>query len=173
LNARESVATDTPLSFASSLIVVIRSAPSGNASGATLRVPSRVCQDVENLCVRQGRHLDDDERAILDALLAVDFPGAAALRAQARAVRVAGRACGCGCPSITLTVPRGAPKAHVVGRVPVSASGRDGSGTHVGVLLHVVDGELHEIEAYDVEGSGAPAYGWPLLETLRAGPDEA
>ncbi|MEU4163656.1 hypothetical protein [Actinoplanes sp. NPDC026670] len=46
-----------------------------------------------------SRELTDRERAVLTALLAVDFVGAAALREQAAAVRVVD-GCPCGCPTI-------------------------------------------------------------------------
>ncbi|MFC4068500.1 hypothetical protein [Actinoplanes subglobosus] len=46
-----------------------------------------------------SRMLTGRERAVLEALLAVDFDGAPALRGQAAGVRVVG-GCGCGCPSI-------------------------------------------------------------------------
>jgi hypothetical protein len=52
-----------------------------------------------------NRALTDRERAVLDALLAVEFEGVAALREQARTARVVGM-CDCGCPSITFeTMP--------------------------------------------------------------------
>lgn len=50
------------------------------------------------------RPLTDRERAVLDALLAVEFPGVETLRAQA--VEVVG-VCGCGCPSIDFQRGRG------------------------------------------------------------------
>jgi hypothetical protein len=46
-----------------------------------------------------SRELTVRERAVLAALLAVDFDGAPALRAQAAGARVVD-GCGCGCPSI-------------------------------------------------------------------------
>ncbi|BEL04908.1 hypothetical protein Q0Z83_030990 [Actinoplanes sichuanensis] len=46
-----------------------------------------------------SRELTERERAVLTALLAVDFEGAAVLREQAAAVRVVG-GCACGCPTI-------------------------------------------------------------------------
>lgn len=45
------------------------------------------------------RPLTGRERAVLDALLAVEFDGVAELREQAKSVGVIGT-CGCGCPSI-------------------------------------------------------------------------
>lgn len=46
-----------------------------------------------------SRPLTQRERAVLDALLAPDFPGVEALRTEAEDVEVVG-GCGCGCPSI-------------------------------------------------------------------------
>lgn len=45
------------------------------------------------------RPLTSRERAVLDALLAVEFDGVDELRKQAKSARVVGT-CGCGCPSI-------------------------------------------------------------------------
>ncbi|MBO3741674.1 hypothetical protein [Actinoplanes flavus] len=53
-----------------------------------------------------ARPLTERERAVLDALLATDFDGAAALRRQAAGVQVTG-GCGCGCPSIDFRAGRG------------------------------------------------------------------
>lgn len=46
-----------------------------------------------------GRPLTERERAVLHALLSVDFEGVEELRKQAKTARVVGT-CGCGCPSI-------------------------------------------------------------------------
>jgi hypothetical protein len=54
----------------------------------------------------EPRPLTSRERAILDLLLAADFPAAEALREQAKAVEVIG-ICGCGCPSIDFVTGRG------------------------------------------------------------------
>jgi hypothetical protein len=120
-----------------------------------------------------AREPNRDERGILDALLTIDFPGRDALRAQAAAVAVTGAACGCGCPSVSLAVHRSLRPAPVGDRVPVSGHGPDANGVHVGVLLRVVDGYLHELEAYDVEGSDADRYDWPDLASFRVGVDMA
>ncbi|WIM92522.1 hypothetical protein ACTOB_004465 [Actinoplanes oblitus] len=47
----------------------------------------------------EPRALTERERAVLDALLAVDFEGVEELRRQAAEAQVVG-ACGCGCPSV-------------------------------------------------------------------------
>lgn len=52
------------------------------------------------------RQLTARERAVLDLLLASDFPAAEALREQAKTVEVV-EICGCGCPSIDFVRGRG------------------------------------------------------------------
>lgn len=54
----------------------------------------------------EPRPLTSRERAVLDLLLAADFPAAEALRAQAKTVEVVDT-CGCGCPSIDFVTGRG------------------------------------------------------------------
>ncbi|MEV4277629.1 hypothetical protein [Actinoplanes xinjiangensis] len=54
----------------------------------------------------ESRELTGRERAVLAALLAVDFDGAAALREQAAGTRVVA-GCACGCPSIEFEAGRG------------------------------------------------------------------
>ncbi|WIM99724.1 hypothetical protein ACTOB_003385 [Actinoplanes oblitus] len=53
-----------------------------------------------------ARPLTQRERAVLDALLAVDFPDVATLRCQAMEIVVVDT-CGCGCPSIDFQRGRG------------------------------------------------------------------
>ena len=67
------------------------------------------------------RALSAAERAVLDVMLAEDFPGAAELRQQADAVVVSG-VCGCGCPSVNLEVRGDVPLAQVTSRTPINAN---------------------------------------------------
>ena len=60
--------------------------------------------DNHSLKFDEPRPLSLAELAILNALLASDFLGAAELRAQLPAVTVVGN-CDCGCPSVDLVVP--------------------------------------------------------------------
>lgn len=75
------------------------------------------------------RRLTAPEQAILDALLGLEFVGAAALREQARSVVVTAR-CECGCPGVDLAVqdvaaPLWADGADVVeGEAKVPVEGR-------------------------------------------------
>jgi hypothetical protein len=106
-----------------------------------------------------------EERAILEFLLAKRFPGRDQLLAQLDQVLVTGSSCGCGCDSVGLAVSRSAPAATVSERVPTDAFGRDPSGVQVGVLLHVIDGYMAELEFYST--TDASGFGRPTLDSMR------
>ena len=91
------------------------------------------------------RALSDVERAVLDFLLGVDFPGASELRIQARHVVVTAR-CECGCPTFELAVDQPlAVRANVAEPIPVEA--RSSSDDHLNeLLLFVKDGWLASVE---------------------------
>ncbi|RKT53652.1 hypothetical protein [Saccharothrix australiensis] len=76
------------------------------------------------------RPLTERERAVLEALLAVEFRGAEVLRRQAAEVMVIGM-CGCGCPSIDFRSTHGRGMA-----VRVNAATPD----HDGLFLYTVEG---------------------------------
>jgi hypothetical protein len=78
-----------------------------------------------------SRPLTGRERAVLDALVAVEFSGVEQLRAQARDAVVVG-GCNCGCPSIDFY-------------------NEPGTGMHVRVNAHV-DGTLDGLFLYTVGG---------------------
>jgi hypothetical protein len=77
------------------------------------------------------RPLTDRERAVLTALLAVDFDGVEQLRAQAAEARVLG-GCDCGCPSIDFFEGRNS------GMTVVVNAGVKGSDTYDGLFLYTV-----------------------------------
>lgn len=92
------------------------------------------------------RPLGRRERETLAALLAVDFPGVEALRAQAPGTWVTAR-CTCGCPSVALEPPAAAPLAAVLTSVPVDAAALGPHGEPEGlVMLFVHDGRLSYLE---------------------------
>jgi len=77
-----------------------------------------------------SRPLTERERAVLEALLGVEFPGVEPLRRQAEAVVVVGT-CGCGCPSIDFRHDRGRGMV-----IRVDAALPD---SYDGLFLHTVD----------------------------------
>jgi len=102
---------------------------------------------------QEPRPLTGTERALLDALLAHDFTGAAVLRTQVDAA-TATTGCTCGCGTIDLYVAASAPNAGVAGPAPVEGTvrGPDGRPTG-GVLLFVEDGRLGRL---DITSHGDP-----------------
>ncbi|WP_409564101.1 DUF6984 family protein [Methylobacterium sp. J-068] len=110
--------------------------------------------DPSNPLNEAWRPLMPEEVAMLDLLLATDFPGRNELAAQARSA-LARRVDQEG----SLRFQVDGPPARVRGRVPVEGHYHDdgsGPGPHrpaVNLLLHVVDGRLHELEVYKDDGS--------------------
>ena len=98
-----------------------------------------------------SRPLTSDERRLLEAWLSTEFPGVAELRAQAAAV-TASRGCTCGCGTITLHVPPGAPASPAESPVPVEGTVHDRDGAAVGgLLLFVHDGLLSQLEVFPLD----------------------
>lgn len=98
-----------------------------------------------------SRPLTPDERALLDGLLAHDFPGVEALRQQAPHA-TASPGCDCGCGTVDLDVPPSLPRSAAESPVPAEGSVVDASGEPVGgLLLFLDDGRLSslEVHAYD------------------------
>ena len=93
-----------------------------------------------------------DERAVLDGLLAHDFPGVGELREQLAGLRVA-PGCDCGCGSIALVVTPGTPRSAAASPVPVEGLVTDQAGQQIGgVMLWLDDGRLASIEVHSWEG---------------------
>lgn len=83
------------------------------------------------------RPLTERERAVLDAMLAVDFEGVETYRRQAAAVRVIGM-CRCGCPSVDFHNEPGVGMS-----ILVNAGVRD---SFDGLFMYAVAGRLGGIE---------------------------
>ena len=105
-----------------------------------------LCHDAreENL-----RPLTSLERAYIDRLLTAEFPGREQIRQQAEAV-LARRIDPEG--SLQLA-PRAEVPADVLARVPVEGEAVDVDGMPIYFLLHVVDGQLSELEIYKADSS--------------------
>lgn len=96
--------------------------------------------------------LSADEQVILKVLLARDFPGSDALREQANHVSVIDRP-EPNDPTAVLSVDRTATRpAKTEQRVPVEGEAVDEDGARLGILVHVVDGYLDELEFVRYDG---------------------
>jgi hypothetical protein len=108
--------------------------------------------------------LTDDERQLLDALLAHEFLGVEALRVQALEAE-AKKGCGCGCGTIDL-IPRGSglPRSQAASPVQVEAEVVNAEGEAVGgLLLFLADGMLASLEVYSY-GDPIPL---PAIDRVR------
>jgi hypothetical protein len=90
------------------------------------------------------------EKELLQRLLEADFEGKTELSSQLQRFRVRqidteG--------SLEIDPGTNVDKAPVKKRIPVEAEGADEDGTHVHVLLHVVNGVVKELEIYKDDGS--------------------
>ncbi|MEH1166849.1 hypothetical protein V6V47_15835 [Micromonospora sp. CPCC 205539] len=112
------------------------------------------------------RPLRQPERAVIERLLAVPFPGRDELLAQLGHTVVDG-GCRCGCATINLSVERSAAApAPVVTTAPVSADLGEGD-SYAGVILLVRDGFLSCLEVYSID---EPVRSLPPADTIRPRP---
>lgn len=111
------------------------------------------------------RPLRTEEQEMLMFLLEGDFPGADILRLQVEHTTVDTR-CGCGCPSIGLSVDQArAPSAVFHDQIPVEALSVSEEPTDPAVLLFVRDGYLEDLELMWL--SDVPPSTWPDLKSLK------
>jgi hypothetical protein len=96
--------------------------------------------------------LDAWASAVLGKLLAPTYPGVEALRVQAASVEGRNLDTGTGL-MVYLYVAESNGIATVATRVPVEGRALDLDGTEIQVLLHVMNGRLHMIEAYRIDST--------------------
>jgi hypothetical protein len=136
------------------------------------------CLEVEaepprTIYLEAPRPLTDHERALVEWLL--ESPVARAeLRAQLDVASVVG-VCSCPCPSVTLEVPADAPVAvldphhpdvrHGVD-VDITADAVAPDGREIEVILHVMGGQLQELEVWAGTWGGDPRTELPDVATL-------
>ena len=87
------------------------------------------------------------ERQLIYRLVDTEFAGAVALRQQLARSEVYVQQYP-GALILRFKTPAEAPRAEVLYRVPVEATAPDLDGIPIHVLLHVVDGLLHEVEIF-------------------------
>jgi hypothetical protein len=98
-----------------------------------------------------ARPLSANEQALVDALLAPEFPGVAELREQAKAL-LARPGCDCGCGTIEL-LPQGEPPCSAAtSPAPSEGRVRNADGDEVGgLLLFIRHGLLESLEVYSCD----------------------
>ncbi len=107
------------------------------------------------------RILEPDERRLIDHLLEGTFPGSDALREQinsCKALIIDENG------SLKLRVTSDT-KARTKSRIPTEGEAEDSDGVTIHVLLHVVDGKMHQLEIYKEDSS--PVISLPLPQEFR------
>lgn len=98
--------------------------------------------------VTDARPLTANEQALVDALLTPEFPGAEALREQAKAL-LARPGCTCGCGTIDLLPQGDPPRSTTTNPAPSEGRVRNATGEDVGgLLLFIRHGLLESLEIY-------------------------
>lgn len=98
------------------------------------------------------RDLTRNEQLILEKLLSVEFNSRDAIKAQAQSCKAKDTDDSDGYGSIYLFTDS-TEKITNSARVPVEGELVDEDGVPISVLLHVVDGKIHELEIFKQDGS--------------------
>src|SRR5580704_17628646 len=114
--------------------------------------------------IPQNRPLNSDERELLTWLLKHGEPEAAEHLSQISSVRVIGQ-CGCGCPTIDLAVGDKQAARASASTIIAEFCGTTLEGAFVGVMVHVREGILSELEAYSL--SDKKKFSFPRPESLE------
>ena len=113
----------------------------------------------------ERRPLTEEERKLLEWLLAHGSPDAKPFLSQIVNVNVVGK-CTCGCPTIDLALGDREQRKTAPSHILADFVGKTPEGIDVGVILHARDGEISELEVYaipDVNG----AFSLPSIESLK------
>ena len=116
------------------------------------------------LHVPDERSLSQEEIGLLEWLLTHGLSDASQYKLQIPKLRVVSR-CGCGCPTIdfALAAARKNGPSHII----ADAEGISPEGVHVGVIVHVREDEISELEVYSLAGEQS-RFSLPRPESLRA-----
>ena len=104
------------------------------------------------------------ERAILDRLLEVAFPGRDEIREQLESAQV----WSLGMNGGLAIAPTSPVVATVINRIPVEAEGVDDDLAPIHILLHVVDGRVSDLEIFREDGG--PVRKVPVPAELKVVP---
>lgn len=97
--------------------------------------------------IRDERPLTNQERALLEWLIQNGTGNSTELMAQLAEARVVSR-CGCGCPTIDLAIGTRVEPTRGGSDIVADAFGKSPEGYAVGVILHLREGLLSELEVY-------------------------
>ena len=113
----------------------------------------------------EHRPLSKEERTLLEWLVANGGPDAQQYASQIADFSVVGR-CTCGCPSIDLSVGRREQRKTGPSHILADFEGETPEGIAVGVILHVREGEISELEICAILDVKGP-FNLPSIESLK------
>ncbi|MGA9981295.1 MAG: hypothetical protein WBQ08_21930 [Candidatus Sulfotelmatobacter sp.] len=119
------------------------------------------------MTVREERSLSPEETTLVEWLVEHGRPDASQYGWQVPKLRVFSR-CGCGCPTIDFAIgeTRKTGASHII----ADGKGKSPEGAAVGVILHVREGEISELEAYSITGE-ATVFTLPKPDSIVLWPD--
>ena len=115
------------------------------------------------LTIPEDRPLNSEERTLIEWLLANGSPVSAAYLQQLEGLHVVAR-CGCGCPTVDLAVADTQASTTGASQILADFLGMTPGRIKVGVILHVRQGKISELEVYSL--AGQPSRSLPLITTL-------
>jgi hypothetical protein len=119
------------------------------------------------MTVHEERSLSPEEAALVEWLVEHGRPDASQYRWQIPKLRVFSK-CGCGCPTIDFAIgeTRKVGSSHII----ADGEGKSPEGAAVGIILHVREGEISELEVYSITGE-ATIFTLPNPDSIVLWPD--
>lgn len=113
----------------------------------------------------ERRPLTEEERKLLEWLLANGSPEAKPYISQIANVNVVGK-CTCGCPTIDLALGNREQRKTAPSIILADFTGKTPEGIEVGVIVHAREGEISELEVYAIPDWKGP-FNLPSIESLK------
>jgi hypothetical protein len=113
----------------------------------------------------ERRPLTEEERKLLEWLLANGSPDAKPYLSQIANVNVVGK-CTCGCPTIDLALGDCEQRKTAPSIILADFVGKTPEGVEVGVIVHAREGEISELEVYAIPDWQGP-FKLPSVESLK------
>lgn len=110
------------------------------------------------------RDLTDEERRLLEWLIANGNAEASAYASQLPQVKVVAR-CTCGCPTLNLSLGEKKSPAIGVRTILADAVGHSPEGVPINVIVHALEGEISVLEVISCDGT--KVFGMPTPEMLE------
>ena len=119
------------------------------------------------MTVQEERSLSAEELALVEWLVDHGRPDAHEYRSQISKLRVVSK-CGCGCPSIDFAI--GTTKKAGGSHIIADGHGKSPDCADVGIILHVREGEISELEVYSATGEPT-TFSLPMLDSIVLWPE--